>query len=129
MLGAGVVYGEESLEGTWTLSSGEVNGKALTKEQLKDGKLVIEKDHYTVTLEGREAITGEQKLDATAKPKTIDIKDSSGDNKGKTCLGIYELKGDEFHVAFAGPGKDRPTKFSSKPDSGHWVHVWKRVKK
>jgi uncharacterized protein (TIGR03067 family) len=128
LLGADAVNAEETLQGTWTLSSGESNGKALTKEQLKDGKLVIKKDNYSVTIEGAEAITGEQKLDATAKPKTIDIKDSSGANKGKTCLGIYEVKGDELRVAFAAPGKDRPTKFSTKADSGQWMHVWKRVK-
>lgn len=128
LLGADAVNAEETLQGTWTLISGESNGKALTKEQVKDGKLVIKKDHYSVTLEGGEAITGEQKLDSTAKPKTIDITDSNGDNKGKTCLGIYEVKGDEFRVAFAAPGKERPTKFSTKADSGQWMHVWKRVK-
>lgn len=129
MFGADAVAGEETLEGTWTLSSGEANGKALSKEQLKDGKLVIKGDHYTVTLNGGEAVTGEQKLDSKAKTMTIDIKDSSGANKDKTCLGIYELKDDEFRVAFAAPGKARSSKFSTTADSGLWVHVWKRMKK
>jgi hypothetical protein len=54
--------------------------------------------------------------------------DASGPNKDKTCLGIYELKGDKFRVAFAPPGKARPTKFATAPNSGQWMHVWKRVK-
>ncbi|MDB5341415.1 MAG: hypothetical protein JWN70_7034 [Planctomycetaceae bacterium] len=128
LFGADKVQGEETLQGTWKLVSGEADGKALTEKQLKDGKLVIKGEKYTVTIEGRGTTTGVQKLDPKAKPKTIDIKDDSGANKDKTGLGIYEVKGDELHVAFAPAGKPRPTKFTTAPDSGHWMHVWKRVK-
>jgi uncharacterized protein (TIGR03067 family) len=120
--------GAESLEGTWQLASGEADGKALPAKDLKDGKLVLRGDAYTVTLAGKAAVMGTQKLDRTKDPRTIDITDESGPNKGKTCLGIYELKGDELRVAFAQPGKPRPTKFTTAPDSGQWLHVWKRVK-
>jgi len=118
----------ESLQGTWKLSGGEADGKPLTEKQLKDGKLVIKGDHYTVTLADKDTATGTEKLDPTKEPKTIDITDDSGPNKGKTCLGIYEIKGDEFQCAFAPSGKPRPTKFATVPDSGQWKHVWKRVK-
>jgi uncharacterized protein (TIGR03067 family) len=122
------VKADDSLQGTWKLSAGQANGKALSAKQLEGGKLVIKGDHYRVTLAGMETITGVQKLDPAAKTKTIDIKDTSGPNKGQTCLGIYELKGDVFRVAFAPPGKSRPSKFSTSPDSGYWVHIWKREK-
>ncbi|MGE4001574.1 MAG: TIGR03067 domain-containing protein [Planctomycetaceae bacterium] len=128
LMGAHKPESQDALQGTWKLSAGESDGKALREEQLKDGKLVIEDEHYTVMLPGVSAITGVQKLDPTKEPKTIDITDDSGANKGKTCLGIYELKGEEFHVAFASPGATRPAKFATTPNSGHWVHVWKRVK-
>ena len=127
-LTANVSGGEKTLQGTWKLSKGEADGKALPKKQLKDGKLVIKGDDYTVTLADIGTVKGTQKLDPTKKPKTIDIKDASGLNKDKTCLGIYELKGDEFRVTFAPPGKPRPTKFTTTADSGQWMHVWKRVK-
>jgi len=127
MFGAEAVNGEETLQGTWTLSAGEAHGEALSEKQLQDGKLVIDGDHYRVTLEGRGTTTGVQVLDPTLRPKTIDITDTSGPGKGSTCLGIYELEGDEFHVALAPPGKPRPSTFSSDLDSGNWVHVWKRV--
>jgi uncharacterized protein (TIGR03067 family) len=128
LFGAQTVKGEETLQGTWKLTAGEADGKPLTEKQLKDGKLVIKGDHYTVTLEGHGTAMGEQKLDPKPATKTIDIKDSSGPNKDKTCLGIYEVKGDELRVAFAPTGKPRPSKFSTTPDSGHWMHTWKRVK-
>jgi uncharacterized protein (TIGR03067 family) len=128
LIGADAPKTEEALQGTWKLSAGEAEGKALSAKQLKDGKLVIKGDDYTVTLADRGPVTGTQKLDPTKEPKTIDIMDASGPNKGKACLGIYELKGDEFRVAFAPPWKPRPTKFTTAPDSGQWMHVWKRVK-
>lgn len=128
LLGADAVRGEETLQGTWRLSAGEVNGKALSEQQLQDGKLVIDGDHYSVTLDGKGTSTGVQKLDPTLSTKTIDIMDTSGPHKDQICLGIYELKGDEFHVAFAPPGKARPSKMSTTSDSGYWTHIWKRAK-
>ncbi len=70
---------------------------------------------------------GQEPIDGTKAPKTIDITDSSGANQGKTCLGIYELKGEAFRVVFAPPGAPRPTKFATAPGSGQWMHVWKRA--
>lgn len=120
--------GEKTFDGTWSLSSGEADGKKLTAKELKDGKLVIKGADYTVTLADKGTVKGTQKPNPKTDPKSIDITDSDGPNKGKTCLGIYELKGDEFRVVFAPPGKPRPTKFATAADSGQWMHVWKRVK-
>jgi uncharacterized protein (TIGR03067 family) len=119
---------EETLDGTWKLIGWEADSKALPEKQLKDGKLVLKGDDYTVTLADIGTVKGTQKMDPTKEPKAIDIKDASGPNKDKTCHGIYELKGDEFRVVFAPPGKPRPTKFTTEADSGQWMHVWKRVK-
>ena len=117
-----------ALNGVWQLSSGEADGKALSETQLKGGKLVIEGDRYTVTLADTGTVTGTQKLGATQELKTIDITDESGSHQGQTCLGIYELNGDEFRVVFASPGGTRPSKFETRPESGQWMHVWKRIK-
>jgi uncharacterized protein (TIGR03067 family) len=118
----------KKFDGTWTLSSGEAEGKALTEMQLKGGTLVIKDGHFTITMPAKEKLTGTQKVDPSKTPKTIEITDDSGANKGKTSLGIYEFKGEEFHCVFAPPGKDRPAKFSTAPDSGQWLHVWKKTK-
>lgn len=128
LMGADAPKKETSLDGTWKLTSGEADGKALTEKQLKDGKLVIKGAEYTVTLPERGTNTGKQKLDSAKELKTIDITDASGPNKDKTCLGLYEIKGDEFRVVFAPSGKPRPSKFATAPDSGQWMHTWKRVK-
>jgi len=119
---------EQLLNGVWRLISGEADGVPLPEEQLKDGKLVLEDGAYTVTLVAIGAQKGTQKLDPKQDPKTIDITESTGPNKGKTCLGIYDLQGDVFRVVFAPSGQPRPTKFTTAADSGHWMHVWKRAK-
>ena len=48
--------------------------------------------------------------------------------KGKTTLSIYEIEGDTLKICSVEPGKDRPTEFSSKPGSGHFLRVFKREK-
>jgi uncharacterized protein (TIGR03067 family) len=132
LLGAGapeksVTPNGDAFHGVWQLSSGESDGKAISETQLKGGKLVIQGDHYTVTLADAGIVTGTQKLGEADGLKTIDITDENGAHAGKTCLGLYELKGDEFRVVFASAGKARPSKFETLPDSGQWMHVWKRV--
>jgi len=127
LFGAESVQGEENLQGTWKLIAGEANGQPLPAEQLQDGKLVIEGDHYTVTLHGMGTSTGEQKLDPTGNLKTIDITPTNSSDKSQTFLGIYELEGDLYRVTFAPSGKARPKTLSTTPDSGNWSHVWKRV--
>lgn len=128
LLVAAEVRSEDAFQGTWKLISGEADGTPLTEKQVREGKLVVKGDHYTVTMAEGKTLTGTQKLNPKQDPGTIDITDDSGPDKGKTCLGIYKLTGDEFHVAFAPTGKPRPTKFTTMPDSGQWKHVWKRMK-
>jgi len=119
----------EKLNGSYVGGGGVTNGKPFNKEDLKDFKLVIKGSQYTLNSGAGESVQGIQTVDITKSPKTIDATDGSGRNKGKTILGIYEIKGDEFKVSFSMPGKPRPTKFTTKKDeSGQWVHIWKRVK-
>ena len=118
---------EPANEGTWWLSAGQKDGKPLTKEEIEGGRLIIRGNHYTLTLPGGETITGIQTIDQTTVPNTIDITDTSGSRQGQTCLGIVSSSKNEFRVAFAPPGGARPESFETVPDTGQWMHVWKRV--
>ncbi len=118
----------DSFDGNWKLVKGEADGKAMTEAEIKGGKISFKGDKYKLNLGEMEAVEGTQKLDPTKTPKTIDIVNSNGPDKGKTFLGIYNVKGDQMRVTFAQPGKPRPTKFKTAPDSGQWQHVWKRAK-
>ena len=115
-------------EGTWTLVSGEVDGTPLPEQDVKNAKLTIVGDAYTVDLGANGVKKGIQKLDSTKTPKQIDAKDSAGPTVGENH-GIYEFTADgDFRVCFAAPGKERPTAFVTKPGSGHFMHLWKRSK-
>jgi uncharacterized protein (TIGR03067 family) len=110
----------KKLEGTWALVSAEQDGQVVTSDAVQAARLYIAGATHTVQV-GKESTNGTHKLDPTAVPKAIDSTD-----QGKILLGIYELRGDEFRVCFAAPGKDRPTEFSTKTGTGHILHVWKR---
>jgi uncharacterized protein (TIGR03067 family) len=118
----------KKMDGTWTLVSGEEEGQKLSDSTLKTAKAVIKGDKHDVKV-GDKTYVGTHKVDPSKKPKTIDAMDTEGTNKGKTSLGIYELKDDEFKVCFAPPGKERPKEFTTKAGSGNILHVWKREKK
>jgi uncharacterized protein (TIGR03067 family) len=117
----------EKLQGTWLRVSGETDGKAVPEATLKEQKLTIKGDKYTLVT-GKETREGTIKLDPAKSPRAIDLMPTEGPNKGKTLQGIYELDGDTFKYCLALPGKDRPTKFTSEAGSGHLLFTNKREK-
>jgi uncharacterized protein (TIGR03067 family) len=119
----------KKLAGTWQADSYALNGQKAPPDDLKKIKLAMTADgKATVLSDGKAILKLTVKLDPTQQPKTIDLTFTEGDLKGKTALGIYELKGDTFRLCRAAPGKERPSEFSSKPKSGHALMTYKRVK-
>ena len=54
---------------------------------------------------------------------------ANGPDADKTMFAIHEFRGaDEYVVVFAPAGKERPGDFNAAAGSGHFHHVWKRVK-
>jgi uncharacterized protein (TIGR03067 family) len=118
----------QRLEGTWTLTKMEIEGRSLLekgkpvpKMTIKDGK---------ITAHARDAPRTEKldssaiQLDPTRKPKTITIPNFEGGDpaKGVTLIGIYQLKGNELKVCAEAVetarlkerAKERPKAFDSK---------------
>jgi uncharacterized protein (TIGR03067 family) len=117
----------QKLDGTWRMVRGSVDGKGLAGEVVRSARLKIEGDKHTVRV-GDDTMVGTHRLEPKEKPKTIDVTDTEGPFKGQTLHGIYRIRGNEFTVCFAAPGKDRPTKFTTKSGTGHMLHVWRRYK-
>jgi len=87
---------------------------------------VISDGRYTVRQGEKEVATGTFTVDPGKTPMAIDKKITNGDAKGKTAVGIYEVKGDDAKMAWARPGEtDRPTEFSGK---SHRMTTLKRIK-
>ncbi|HVS36440.1 MAG TPA: TIGR03067 domain-containing protein [Gemmataceae bacterium] len=120
--------GDKDLDGTWEAVSNAVDGKE--QPLPPDGKLLVTISGGSLTLKAdvgsHMATIG---VDASKTPKTIDITPQDGADKGRTALGIYEVKGDELRLCGADAGKDRPTELTSKPGSGWIFLTLKRVKK
>jgi uncharacterized protein (TIGR03067 family) len=111
-------------EGTWQCVSKTVNGK--TEDAA--GWLVIHSgDVYTLKKGDKVVSGGTNKRDKTVTPHTIDTTPSAGKGKGKTALGIYEIKGDTMRLCLAAAGKERPTAYVAPEGSGHILETWKRV--
>jgi len=118
----------KKLEGTWTLTKMEANGKSLLdkdkpvpKMTIKDGK-ITSNDKSVPADEKFDSST--IKLDPGRNTKSLTIPNfEGGDPKdGVTLIGIYELTGDELKVCAEAVEtaklkereKDRPNAFDSK---------------
>ena len=104
------------LRGTWIVESAEKNGAALDVANMQkftfaDG-----------TLTGPDFGSGKFGLDATQKPKTIDLTDIKG---APPVLGIYKIEDKKLHLCMSAD-KVRPKEFSSTKAT---LYVLKKEKK
>jgi uncharacterized protein (TIGR03067 family) len=114
-----------ALEGTWTLTKMEANGKSLLKKGERPPKLVIK--NGKISAKGGPKGAAEDfpvpRLDPKRKPKWVTIPNFKGGDpaKGVTAIGIYELKGDVLRVCVQAVetarlkerAKERPKTFDS----------------
>jgi uncharacterized protein (TIGR03067 family) len=110
----------KKLAGTWQVVPLDGFEKDETaKAAAKKLKIMIEGDKYTVFEEGKAVEEGTLQIDPSKQPKTIDMKVTKGDGKGKgrvvEC--IYQLEKDHLLLCTALPGKSRPEKFVSMAGS------------
>jgi uncharacterized protein (TIGR03067 family) len=116
----------DALQGKWQLVSMQRDGDAV--DVSKDATRVITGDKYELTLRPGLAIKGTYKIDPSARPKKMETTASNGPYKDQELLGIYELSGDTLKICYAPPGKERPTEFKTKEDSGWILTVHKKTK-
>jgi uncharacterized protein (TIGR03067 family) len=119
-----------ALNGTWKAEALTQDGEEAPPNFLKQITFTIKDGKYTVTVDGKELESGTIKLDPGKKPKTIDFEIASGNDKGKTQIGIYELKDDTLKFAMSRPGKkERPAEMKSTKENETILSVLKREKK
>jgi uncharacterized protein (TIGR03067 family) len=116
----------KALDGTWQVVSQWTDGNEDVIAKDGGDVVVISGGKYTVRQGEKEVATGTFTVDAGKSPMTIDKQITDGDSKGKTAVGIYEVKGEEAKMAWAKPGEtDRPTEFTGK---SHRMMTLKRIK-
>ncbi len=112
------------LEGEWEIVAYQKDGDAEGAAALRlVGEVVTFKDReYTFSSDlGSGAIDD---IDPTQSPKRVTYKGKAG----KLEYGIYLLEGDVFVDCLSDNEKDRPTAFTSRPDSGHTLIMYRRVR-
>ena len=119
----------DALQGTWVAESAERNAKAA--DDLRGHQLTFAGDRFTIRSKGKVIYQGAYIIDPSAKPATIDFRNTAGEMKGKTWLGIYEMEGDVLRICDnAGDvAKGRPAAFAAGAGSGHILISFKRMKR
>jgi uncharacterized protein (TIGR03067 family) len=116
----------EALQGAWTVASLEMDGEAMPEGALGEARIEIEGGRFTSLGMGAE-YAGTILLDASAKPRRIDMVFDSGPEAGNTNRGIYELKGKTWRLCLATRGDMRPKAFATEPGSGFALETLQRA--
>jgi len=91
--------------------------------------VTIKGDKITIKMLG-EAKTATIKIDAKAKPATIDLTPDSGDKKGETMKGIWKMeKGVLTMVLIEGKDAKRPENFDAKGATEMMLELTKKEEK
>jgi uncharacterized protein (TIGR03067 family) len=118
---------KKNLTAVWKLVSSETKGEKVPERILK-GEVVrwtITDSTIAVTVEKESKGEDKYRLDPTASPKTIELKDKDGHR----TPGIYSLDGDTLKVCIDEGSEERPKVFASKPDTQLSVLTFKRVRR
>jgi uncharacterized protein (TIGR03067 family) len=115
------------LQGAWAIDSVEVEGIPFAEEKLHEARLFVHGERYSFRFKGIE-LEMTYRLDAATSPRAIDLTVAAGPDKGKVFRGIYKLEDDRLIICrTTEPEEDRPTTFSTRPNSGLIMVVWKRA--
>jgi uncharacterized protein (TIGR03067 family) len=123
---------KDALQGRWRLTSAEINKQVIPRKKLKDGDvgmvgtLTIKGDCYSFRM-GKTRLEFTFKVNASTKPRAIDLTVSEGPQKGQTYHGIYKVEGNTYTICRSvEPGKQRPDEFVTRPGSGLMLTRWTR---
>jgi uncharacterized protein (TIGR03067 family) len=135
LLGTGAVHGGDSAE-DWHKLKGDwqaveiltLDGRSLAANEVKAVKVTFAGADRMIFIAGKHEYS--VKLDASKKPKAIDLKALDGESKGGVLLGIYQLDGDTLKLCVTSDPKiyDRPSRFTSEVGSKNFLYTFKRAK-
>jgi len=121
------VDAQKTLEGTWTATKAERDGKAA--DDVVGHRLSFAGDRFQIQSKGAKSVyAGSFRVDASATPAAIDFDHSEGSLRGKAWKGIYALDGDTLIICDNAEDLDkaRPAAFEAKSGSGYILVTFKR---
>jgi len=118
----------KAFQGAWVIAEATLAGRDHL-DDFKGMKLTVTDEKYQIDFK-ENSDKGTLKVDATKKPKQIDLTTSSaGPFKGRTLPGIYEFKGDTVVLCLNSEKPDRPTAFEAKEKTPIMLLTFQREKK
>jgi uncharacterized protein (TIGR03067 family) len=116
-------------DGVWKPVAAVMGGAKLPKPALDAITLTVSGANYEVAVRGeKEPDRGTRTLDESTNPKRISITSTSGPNRGKTFLGIYEMiDASSMRVCYDLSGTAFPPKFESTAETGYYLVEYRRV--
>jgi uncharacterized protein (TIGR03067 family) len=121
------VEAQKSLEGTWTATKAEREGKAA--DDVIGHRLSLVGDRFQIrSKDAKSDYAGSFRVDVSAKPAAIDFEHTDGGLRGKAWKGIYALDGDTLIICDNAEDleKPRPSAFEAKSGSGYILVTFKR---
>jgi len=117
----------KTLEGTWTAISAQRDGKPA--DELAGHRLTFAGNTFVIEKDGKLLYKGTFTTRPGATPAGIDFVNTAGEAKGKTWKGIYRFEGDTLKIVDNAPDpvRARPRQFTTLPDSGQVMLVFKRA--
>ncbi len=116
---------QKQILGKWKRVELHRDGK-VRKEFDRELVLTISKGEITIKFGDRD-IKGKFKLDASKKPKQLDIT-FKREGQTQTRKSIYTLNGDNLKICGPRRAGERPKKFEAKEGDNQSISVYKRVK-
>jgi uncharacterized protein (TIGR03067 family) len=118
---------KDPLNGVWNLASGVMSGEKMSDEVRKSIHLTLRNGKYTAKV-GDDTDEGTYTVDNSKTPGTLTLVGTSGPNKGKTMLAIFELDKKNLKVCYDMAGKAFPSDFESKANSQLFLATYERTK-
>lgn len=117
-----------SYEGVWKPIAAVLSGKRLSDWTVKAITMKTAAGQYEVTVEGEiEPDRGTYSVDVSTSPKRMTITSTSGPNRGKTFLAIFEMKDSvSMRVCYDLSGQEFPADFTAPPGTSRYLVGYRR---
>ena len=125
------IVADKNLAGTWNLVRSVNEGKAVPKSEIKGTEVIVRENEISVVdSDDQERYRAVYDLDRSTEPATITMRSTlvPGEKEGSVSLGIYQVEGDTWTLAYALPGHPRPEELKSTPSNRALLMVMKRPK-
>ncbi len=105
------------IDGAWVITRLEIDGEPMPAA----GRIIMKGDRFTT-----ESMGAEYAGISTVAAPNIDLRFTTGPEKGNTARGIFDLSGDELRICLTLTATERPTEFRTWPGSGLALETLRR---